>query len=267
MHTVTEGIVFSQIKTLNGRRMIRLFSRDFGKISAGTSIRESGKSKAALALKPFVHGRYELNKTHSACHINKAETLHSHYGLAGDMERYVNCSYVLELTDRLLPEGAPAEKLFLMLAEFLELMEKRRKMFDPLVLAYIFKALKLWGAAPELEKCVSCGSPTSSPAYLDIASGGIICTDCKAFRTESPALAVEGSNIEKFENDKLLYPINFGIVNVVKYLTDQPLRDFEGLALDEGVSAALRKIARGYAAYHLDIGRLRTEEFFGMRDG
>ncbi|MDR0425414.1 MAG: DNA repair protein RecO [Clostridiales Family XIII bacterium] len=260
MHTVTDGIVFSQIKTLNGRRMIRLFSRDYGKISAGTSIRESGKSKSALALKPFVHGRYELNKTHSTYHINKAETLHSHYGLAGDMERYVNCSYVLELTDRLLPEGAPAEKLFLMLAEFLDLMEKRRKMFDPLVLSYIFKALKLWGAAPELEKCVACGNPAGSPAYFDIAGGGVICAECRAS-------AAEGSNIEKFENDKLLYPINFGIVNVVKYLTDQPLRDFERLALDEGVSAALRLIARGYAAYHLDIGRLRTEEFFGVRDG
>ncbi|MDR1135499.1 MAG: DNA repair protein RecO [Clostridiales Family XIII bacterium] len=254
MYTVTEGIVLNQIKILNGRRMIRLFSGKYGKISAGTSIRESGKSKSALALKPFVRGRYELNKTHNTYHINKAEVIHSYYGLAGNMERYINCSYVLELTDRLLPEDAPAEALFLLLTEFLDLMEQRQKKFEPPVLAYIFKALKMWGAAPELEKCVICGKCTDAPACFDVAGGGIVCAECSK----------SDGNIEKLRNDKLLYSINFGIVNVVKYLTEQPLRDFGKLALDEGVSELLRRMVSDYAAYHLDIGKLRTEEFFGL---
>ena len=50
MLTDTEGIVLRQIKTSYNRRMILLFSKKYGKISAGTSIQEKGRGKSSLAL-------------------------------------------------------------------------------------------------------------------------------------------------------------------------------------------------------------------------
>ncbi|MDD2217931.1 MAG: recombination protein O N-terminal domain-containing protein, partial [Eubacteriales bacterium] len=52
-----------QTKATNGRRMIVLFSKKYGKISAGTGITEKGKGKSALAMRPFTFGRYELYKS------------------------------------------------------------------------------------------------------------------------------------------------------------------------------------------------------------
>ncbi len=66
MLTDTEGIVLRQVKTSYGRRMILLFSKKYGKISAGTGINERGKGKSSLALRPFTYGRYELFKTGTA---------------------------------------------------------------------------------------------------------------------------------------------------------------------------------------------------------
>ena len=62
MYTETEGIVLRQTKTVNGRRIILLFSEKYGKSAAGTSIKETGKKKSSLALRPFAYGRYELYK-------------------------------------------------------------------------------------------------------------------------------------------------------------------------------------------------------------
>ncbi|MDD4367176.1 MAG: recombination protein O N-terminal domain-containing protein, partial [Eubacteriales bacterium] len=62
MYTDTEGIILRQTKTVNGRRMVLLFSKKYGKISAGTGISEKGRSKAALAMRPFAYGRYEIFK-------------------------------------------------------------------------------------------------------------------------------------------------------------------------------------------------------------
>lgn len=63
MLTDTEGIVLRQIKTSYNRRMILLFSKKYGKISAGTSIQEKGRGKSSLALRPILtYGRYELFK-------------------------------------------------------------------------------------------------------------------------------------------------------------------------------------------------------------
>ena len=48
----TEGIVLRQSKIANNRRIITLFTRRYGKITAGTSINERAKGRAALAIRP-----------------------------------------------------------------------------------------------------------------------------------------------------------------------------------------------------------------------
>ena len=69
MYTETEGIILRQTKTVNGRRMILLFSKKFGKISAGSGMTEKGRSKAALAMRPFAYGRYEMYKNQERYNI------------------------------------------------------------------------------------------------------------------------------------------------------------------------------------------------------
>ena len=90
MLTDTEGIVLRQIKTSYNRRMILLFSRRYGKISAGTSIGEKGRSKSALALRPFTYGRYELFKGRDSYNINSADVIKSFYGIGEDIDKYPN---------------------------------------------------------------------------------------------------------------------------------------------------------------------------------
>ena len=53
MLTDTEAIVLRQVKTSYGRKMILLFSKRYGKISAGTSIGEKGRSKAMFTLSGY----------------------------------------------------------------------------------------------------------------------------------------------------------------------------------------------------------------------
>ena len=48
MIITTEGIVLRQRKIANNRRMIVLFTKRCGKLSAGTSINEKSRSRAAL---------------------------------------------------------------------------------------------------------------------------------------------------------------------------------------------------------------------------
>ena len=64
MQTDTEGLVLRQVKTADGRRMLLLFTRKYGKISVGTGLSErSTRSRAALSIRPFTYGRYQLFKS------------------------------------------------------------------------------------------------------------------------------------------------------------------------------------------------------------
>ena len=137
MITDTEGIVLRQVKAAGGRRMISLFSRKFGKISVGASINEGGRNKTALAARAFSYGRYELFKSRDNYNLNNGQVIKSYYAIGEDLDKYMAASYVLELTDKMLPEEMPQPRIFSLLLEFMEALEKREKKHKTLIMAYI----------------------------------------------------------------------------------------------------------------------------------
>jgi len=247
MFTDTEGIIFRQIKTVNGRRMVLLFSKKYGKISAGTSLSEKGKNKSSLAMRPFTYGRYELFKNRDSYHINGAEVIRSYYRIGEDVEKYMNCSYVLELTEKLLQEEAPAPGIFDMILDFFDIMEKRSRKYSSLILAYQIKVLQEVGSMPQVSRCVQCGEK-EEPVLFSVKEGGILCKKCCL-------------NFHDHQNETLIYQVNFGIVNILRYILDHPLKCFENLALDEEIQKQLNRIIKSYISFHLDISGLKSESF------
>lgn len=246
MLTDTEGIVLRQIKTSYNRKMILLFTKKYGKISAGTSIGEKGRSKSSLALRPFTYGRYELFKNRDSYNINSAEALKSYYAIGEDVDKYMNGAYVLEFTERVLLEGVPAPGVFNLLLDFFDLLESRDKGVGTLVLAYQVKLFKYAGVLPQLDRCAVCGE--EKPAYkFGVKEGGIICRDC-------------WQNVQNYQSDTLIYDAEFGIVNILKYFTVNSLKNLKNLALKEDTGKMLQKLVREYAAYHLDTADLKSEK-------
>ena len=251
MITDTEGIVLKQTKAAYGRRMILLFSKKYGKISVGTSISEKGRNKSALAVRPFTYGRYELYKNRETFNLNTADVIKSYYKIGEDVDKYMNSSYVLEFTDKILEEGQPSQGMFNLILDYFEVIENRQKSHGTVVLGYQVKALKIMGVLPDLHNCISCGSQISRenpPVLIDIENGGLICSKC-------------GREIGNTGRDLLIYSVNFGIVNILRYFADHSLKDLEGLALEEPVRERLQTVIKKYAEFHLDIGELKSEGF------
>ena len=246
MVTDTEGIILRQVKTVNGRTMLVMFSRKYGKISVGTNLTGAGKNRSALATRPFTYGEYELFKGRDVYNLNSGRGIKSYFDIGDDLDKFMAASYVLELTDKLLMEEDPQPKLFGELADFLEAVEKRTKKIDTLILAYMVKALDSTGTMPELDYCACCGKPRGGhPASrFSIEEGGIICKECAA---------------EDNADKSLIYPVDFDIINILGYFRKEPFSRFEKLALDDIVSDKLMDILKSYMAYHLDISNLKSE--------
>lgn len=243
MYTETEGIVLRQTKTVNGRRMIVLFSEKYGKISAGTSIQETGKKKSSLALRPFTYGRYELYKNKDNFNLNGAEAIQSYYHLGDDVDKYIYASYVMEFTEKILPENATEPVLFRLLKDFLSIMENRKKAYGTIVLGYLCKAVAQAGNEPVLSGCSKCGS-VDAPLFFSIRDGGILCGRC-------------GLDAER--NNTLIFPVEMGIIDILKYMFDNSLRSLENLALKDDVQKKVERIMKEYIAYHLGIEGLKSE--------
>lgn len=247
MITDTEGIILRKTEAANGRRMVLLFSRKFGKISVGTDISDRGKSKSSLAMRPFTYGRYTLFESRGNYNMNKAETLTSYFGIGEDVDKFMNASYVLELTDKLTEEGQSCPGLLNLLLDFMAAMENRRKNHKTLTLAYEIKALKHLGLSPVLDKCASCGNDVAGKrAYFSIPEGGLVCENC--FKES-----------EQEDKQKLIYEMDFGIVDIIKYFLSNPMKVIERVALDEKAYNVLHRIIRDYLDYHIGIGSLKSE--------
>lgn len=246
MLTDTEGIVLRQIKTSYNRRMILLFSKKYGKISAGTGIGEKGRSKSTLALRPFTYGRYELFRGRDTYNINSAEVLRSFYGIGEDVDKYMQGAYVLEFTEKALAMEMPAPRLFDLLIEFFEVLENRERGLGTLVLAYQTKLLRIMGLLPQLDACVCCGQSKPARAF-SIREGGILCAECAA----TP---------ENSSDSTLISCGKFDIVRVLNYFLVNPLKKLENIALNEESGRLVQRLLREYAAYHLDISGIKSEK-------
>lgn len=228
--------------------MLLLFSRKFGKISVGTNLTEGGKNKSALATRPFTYGRYELFKSRDSYSLNSGQVIESFYSLGEDLDKYMAGSYVLELTEKLLADDLPQPRMFSLLLDFLNTLEKRSRKQDTLVMAYMVKALDIMGTMPELDSCCTCGRKDAD-RFFSIPGGGMMCSQC------ARSAAAES-------NDPLIYDTNFGIVNILRYFQKEPMSTFEKIALDEEILKKLQAIIKRYMAYHLDVGKLKSEDFF-----
>lgn len=252
MYIDTDGFVLRQVKTTDGRRMIQLFTRKYGKISAGTSINERGKNKSALALRPFTYGRYDLFKSRSSYNINSAEVKSSFFDIGSDVEKFMLASYILEYTGALLPEEEPNESIFELMTEFFSMLASRKSHMETLASAYQLQALKYSGLAPRLDSCVCCGKKLIRPAEggkgkvaFSTEEGGIVCRSC-----------LEENRVPK----ELIIAIDFDIVDILKYLLTSPLKNFEKIGLSDEKQAVVKKIIDLYSGYHMEIEKFRTKD-------
>ena len=262
MQIETEGIVLRHVKTAAGRTMLLIFSQKYGKISVGTSLTDkNSKSKSSLAIRPFTYGRYELYKGREIYNLNGGDVKKSYYSFGEDLDKYICASIALELTEKVLGDEVPEPRIFSLLVDFLNNMEKRSKSFDTLLIAYEVKLLGLLGHTPELGVCSICGKAYADffdggkkPVKFSIREGGIICENCaeditKIF-TEKP---------QTNYLNQLIYEPKFDIVDTLKYLAEKPLSAFEKIALNESTAGELREILREYFSYHLEVGPLKSE--------
>ncbi len=247
MHLESEGMILKQIKTSGERRMILLFTKKYGKISAGTSLSEKGKNKSGLSLRPFTYGNYDLFKKNRYYYINGAHTLHSFFSIGEDVDKYMGACYVLELLDKVVDEEKPVPQIFSLTLDFFHLLERREKKIETLILAYEMKLLQKSGLAPMVEQCSCCQSKENLTAF-SVEDGGVLCDKCEI-------------NREKEGGDTLIFQIDFGIVEVLRYFSTHPLRRFENIGLDETKTAKIRQLMTAFEGRYLDLNQLNSRRF------
>ena len=240
MQVSTKGIILRQTKTVNDMRMLTLFSEQFGKISAAAKNDNfRGKLKSSLAIRPFTLGRYDLYKNRDGYRMGRSETIRSFFGIGEDIDRYMEASFVLEFTDRILEENAPAPAIFQLMTDYFEALERRTKEMSFLTTVYQIKAVQILGYSPRLNECVHCGKK-GADFMFHVESGGAICKECAG-------------------DNGLIYRSDSDIIDKIKFINRCSMKELEKLYLDKQALDELNDLIRRYTRFHLDIPDLKSE--------
>ena len=245
-----EGIVLRQRKIANNRRMIVIFTKQYVKLYAGTTIHEKSRGKAALALRPFTYAEYDIFKGREAYSINSSSVSKSFYSIGEDIDRFMTASAFIEYLDKVLPEGEPMPKLFELSLDFLQSVSVSNSAPETLLYAFMVKTLSMLGVAPELGCCVNCGKHPDAFGggfkMFSVSGGGIICPDCAEEEKRTP--------------DSLIYKPDFDIIDVFRYFELKPIKTFEKVGLKPEVRREVRDILADYTDRYLGVDVLRGIE-------
>lgn len=180
----TEALILRAVDFGESDRILHLLVPDSGRLTAIAKGARRSVRRFAGTLDLFNHLRIEvdLRRPTSMARLDQARLIQAFDALRTDPARFALGCYLLELFDRLAPEGGnPADmrRLFAFALGALRAIAAREPNARLRTLLEL-RALDALGLRPELRHCVRCGGDVGSGPLVDfhVGDGGVACARC-----------------------------------------------------------------------------------------
>ncbi|CCW34386.1 DNA replication and repair protein RecO [Chthonomonas calidirosea] len=163
-------------------RILTLFTKEHGKISAVAKGSQRTTSRLVGATEPFTHVRLLLATARSLDIITQCEIVNAYPALRTDIERLSRAAYICDLLDAFSHphDASSSEAVFELTCAALFLLTQPSAWLDSIIYAYDIRLLEILGYAPALEYCAHCGEPLQEPPFgFSPAAGGALCARCR----------------------------------------------------------------------------------------
>lgn len=203
-------IVLRAVNYMESDKMLTLFSRTEGLMSARARGVRKMKSKLKPAAQPLCCGEYEFHEKAGRFTLTGATIKQEFYGIQSDYGKFAAASVLLELTERTLRLSGEYERIFITLIYSLYAMEKDL-LKASCALSYFFAHIAdVLGIFPQFEACPSCGRAAAEGVYT--SGGRFLCGTC-----------AQGKNG---------IPLDEGAVTAIKVLLHVRPQKIEAAAMD-----------------------------------
>jgi DNA repair protein RecO (recombination protein O) len=180
-----QAIVLGHIEVGEADRILKLFSREKGKISVMAKGVRKIRSRKAGHLEPFTRVNIQLARGRNLDIVTQAETEEAYIGLGEDLTRFAFGAYVVEVLDRFTYEEGQHIGLFRLLKNTLGRLQDAPNP-ETVIHYYEIRLLDQLGFRPQLFECVSCGDKIlNRDQFFSPLLGGVLCPKCGRGRTEA----------------------------------------------------------------------------------
>ena len=220
-------------------RMLRLFTRELGRVDAVVKGVRKTTSKWGGRLEPYNVCDLMLYQGRTLYTVTQAHLVDVFLRLRDDREALTAAAVVCEAVAGVTPEHEPEERVFALLRNTLKELDAGLRgpaLEAPLVLGALLKLLYEAGYMPVLDHCTACGGGERALGF-SAARGGLVCEKC-----------LEDA-----------VPITPAAIEALRQALGRPLAELRTAAPTAAVAEALRDVHDLYG-YHTGA-RLRALRF------
>ncbi len=230
----TDALVIGSMRYREADRIVTLYTRDRGRLSAVAKGVRRTKSKVGGRLEPFSLIRASLHAGRGTLYtMVGVDTIRTFQGVRDELFRMEEGARLLTAVRHLFPGEEASAPAFNLLARGVAGLAEAEDAATAMnmVLATRLKLLVLLGYAPEVSRCARCGR--EGPLYgFSPGLGGMLCEPC----VETAGTAC--------------FALSTGAVSTLRCLVENPLSDVKGLELDDRATAEVEQVLAQTLAYH-----------------
>jgi DNA repair protein RecO (recombination protein O) len=176
---IDEALVLGTVDYGEADRLVTLFTRSRGKLTAFAVGARKSRRRFAGALEPCTWLRAQLvERQGSTLRLDGVDVVRAFPHLRSDLSRIGRALYVVELCRELLRDREPHPELFDLTGAWLGHLEEGAAGPTSL-LAFELEALSLAGFRPRFDACSVCGGALGAEPRFDAAHGGGVCQLCQ----------------------------------------------------------------------------------------
>jgi len=173
-------IVLRAVNYRDNDRMLTLFSRGEGKVTAKAAGARRMKSGLSVASQPFCCAEYEFYARGGKRYVRNALVKEKFFNIQNDYDKYTAGCVMLELSGRIIDHTDEWERLFSRLINTLYAMETGKADAARALAYFLVHAIDIMGIFPATDFCASCGKKIDEAVFWNAAQGGALCPECAA---------------------------------------------------------------------------------------
>ena len=239
----TEGIVLKSTEFEEADKIVTIYTKNYGKISAIAKGVRKIKSKFGSSLEILTHSIFLIYKGRNIDIVSQTEILESFFSTSKEVIKFAFAVNCVEVVNKLTEEREINIGLFNLLKEVLHYL---RKTDDPKLLTLSFKwqTISLLGYRPSINHCCRCNKSVEDQKemYFNIKEGGLLCNNCVAEEKE------ECINVSLY------------FVKLLRKILITHLSTISNATIPDNKMKELEKITNIYIGYHSEKS-FKTDEF------
>lgn len=242
----SKGIVLRSIRYGEADRILDLYTRDAGLVSAIVKGIRRTRSRFGARLEPLSCVDFVAYSGRTLDTVTQAETLRSFHGVRENLARFEAAAGMVGSV-RALSGGDEADRrVFNLLYNALDALEENESGFEAIESALGLKLAVLAGYAPQLDVCLSCETDLDEapePLHFAPEHGGVLCAECRSQTGDA-------------------FPLAPGTLESVRVLVETPIRQ---APLQAGPRENVLRVVRAHVLAHAPGNTLVGRGYTGAR--